>query len=297
MPIQEPIAFHHDVFEACLTATTLAEFHVLLSKRRDRRLHELRRCWDSISQDIASYPPFLEGDLTDISPDERWGAFLHFSREFSFDALAGYFSLFTHMTEGGPDGFATTQQKGPASESSKTAAAMDNPPVHKAANADTAFSDASSMVSIYSPNELGATAPRRKRRRSEASDTSSTTIESPTENGAATAGATFSHASHTASFDGPSEYNSPTLQRKRSFASEAEVHERVLKKRRSTSTSGTTATRLPTPGPSTTNSPTLPSPSSLPVDPDYNDLSLLSLPGGPADGVCGVDEVQQDVPR
>ncbi|KUI65135.1 hypothetical protein VM1G_00660 [Cytospora mali] len=221
IPIQEPIAFHHDVSEACHTATTLAEFHVLLAKRRDRRLHELRRCWDSISQDIASYPPFLEGNLTDISPDERWGAFLHFSREFSFDALAGYFSLFTHMTEGGPDGSVTTQQKGPTSGSSKTAAAMDNPPAHKAAIA-TPSSNASSIVSIDSPTELEAAAPRRERMLPETSDTSSITIDSPTENGVATAGVTSGHASSIALNDSPTEHRrtAPRRKRRRSEASD-----------------------------------------------------------------------------
>lgn len=35
IPIQEPIAFHHDVAELCLAASTLDEFYNLLKQRRD----------------------------------------------------------------------------------------------------------------------------------------------------------------------------------------------------------------------------------------------------------------------
>lgn len=94
IPIQEPVAFHHDVFELCSTATTLGEFRKLLKQRRDQRVEELRQCWDAVSIGIAAWPPALEG--SEASVDERWAAFLHFSREFSFDTLNRYFSLFTH---------------------------------------------------------------------------------------------------------------------------------------------------------------------------------------------------------
>lgn len=94
IPIQEPIAFHHDVSELCSAASTLSEFYVLLKQRRDQRVEELRQCWEAVSLRIATWPPSLKGD--EASLDERWAAFLHFSREFSFDTLNRYFSLFTH---------------------------------------------------------------------------------------------------------------------------------------------------------------------------------------------------------
>lgn len=98
IPILEPVAFHHDVSELCNTATTIEEFHTLLRQRRTERVDELRKCWDAISIRIACHPPLLVGDKDEALTAQRWSAFLRFSREFSFDALASYFGMFTHST-------------------------------------------------------------------------------------------------------------------------------------------------------------------------------------------------------
>ncbi|KAI3395325.1 hypothetical protein diail_1437 [Diaporthe ilicicola] len=95
IPILEPIAFHHDVFEACTTAEALPEFYKLLTERREQRLTELRQCWRQVSTRIATYPPVLDSSPDELVNGDRWGAFLHFSREFSFDTLTTYFSMFT----------------------------------------------------------------------------------------------------------------------------------------------------------------------------------------------------------
>ncbi|POS77351.1 hypothetical protein DHEL01_v204254 [Diaporthe helianthi] len=95
IPILEPVAFHHDVFEACSTAETLPEFYKLLTERREQRLTELRQCWRQVSTRIATYPPVLDSSPDEFVNGDRWGAFLHFSREFSFDTLATYFAMFT----------------------------------------------------------------------------------------------------------------------------------------------------------------------------------------------------------
>lgn len=100
--IQEPAAFHHDVFEASSIATTKDEFHALLKERREQRVRELRKCWSSVAIGIAANPPLLEAVQDEASITERWLAFLHFSREFSFDALARYFSLFIPSERSSP---------------------------------------------------------------------------------------------------------------------------------------------------------------------------------------------------
>lgn len=69
IPIQEPIAFHHDVVEVCSIATTVDQFHSLLKGRRDQRVSELRQCWDAVSTRIASSPSLLEGNKDDASVD------------------------------------------------------------------------------------------------------------------------------------------------------------------------------------------------------------------------------------
>lgn len=102
IPILDPVAFHHDVSEICTIATTASELHALLAERRDERLSELRKCWLSVAEQIASRPSLL--DPTPSAPETpestmaamKWCAFLRFSREFSFDALNQYFALFTH---------------------------------------------------------------------------------------------------------------------------------------------------------------------------------------------------------
>lgn len=96
VPIHDAIAFHHDVSEIADTATTIPEFHALLKERRLQRLGELRECWDAVSLRIAHRPFLLDEEKDEATNADRWSAFLHFSREFSVDAITRYFSLFTH---------------------------------------------------------------------------------------------------------------------------------------------------------------------------------------------------------
>lgn len=96
IPILEPVAFHHDVFELCSNAETLEDFHARLRERRAQRVEELWQCWNAVGYRVASWPPSLVNVRDTDEEAERWGAFLHFSREFSFDLLNRYFALFTH---------------------------------------------------------------------------------------------------------------------------------------------------------------------------------------------------------
>lgn len=120
MPIQDPTAFHHDVSEITAAAATIEEFHVLMGKRRTQRIQELRKCWDAVSIRIATYPPVLQGDADEVAASERWSAFLHLSREFSFDAIARYFSLYTHKSTALP--LASGSQPSPTATSTTSMA-------------------------------------------------------------------------------------------------------------------------------------------------------------------------------
>lgn len=96
VPIQDMIGFHHDVAGACVEANTLAEFHELLRQRKKQRIEELQEAWSDVAVRISANPNVLDDDKDEWNRADRWGSFLHFSREFSFDALIGYFGMFTH---------------------------------------------------------------------------------------------------------------------------------------------------------------------------------------------------------
>lgn len=89
--IQRHEAFHHDVSEIAHEAGDLDDFHRRLALRREERLQELRKAWDSVAIDIV-WTPSVFGD----NP-RRWNAFRHFSSNRSLDSLILFFqSLLPH---------------------------------------------------------------------------------------------------------------------------------------------------------------------------------------------------------
>lgn len=95
IPIQDPEAFHHDVYETCTVATTALEFHTLLAERRKVRLEELRTTWHAVASRIAARPKLMsQAPTSKLETADIWADFLYFSREFSFDALVKLFSSF-----------------------------------------------------------------------------------------------------------------------------------------------------------------------------------------------------------
>ncbi|CAN8097668.1 unnamed protein product [Discula destructiva] len=100
IPVQDPEAFHHDVYETCTVATTALEFHTLLAERRKLRLQELRESWGTVATHIAARPKlFSSHPASELEAADMWGDFVYFSREFSFDALVRFFSHFAGFTE------------------------------------------------------------------------------------------------------------------------------------------------------------------------------------------------------
>lgn len=84
--IQGNEAFHHDVSEVAHEAKNLEDFHARLALRRDKRLQELRKAWDSISIDM-----FMSTSVFDHHP-RRWSAFQHFTSNRSLDSLVLFFT-------------------------------------------------------------------------------------------------------------------------------------------------------------------------------------------------------------
>lgn len=88
--IQDPEAFHHDVFEITNEARTLDEFHRLMTHRRQQRLRELNGSLESAAVEIIANPKLVG--------TEQWSFALQLFRTRSLDSLVRYFS--SYLPEG-----------------------------------------------------------------------------------------------------------------------------------------------------------------------------------------------------
>ncbi|KAI1076224.1 hypothetical protein F5B20DRAFT_337659 [Whalleya microplaca] len=84
--IQDPEAFHHDVFEVSNTARTCDEFHRLLADRKQLRLNELNQSLESASLEIIANPALIG--------TQQWQHALQLFRTKSLDSLVRYFSSY-----------------------------------------------------------------------------------------------------------------------------------------------------------------------------------------------------------
>ncbi|OIW23823.1 hypothetical protein CONLIGDRAFT_686053 [Coniochaeta ligniaria NRRL 30616] len=84
--IQDPEAFHHDVYECSQQAGTTEEFHRLLTTRKEQRLRELNTSLESASLEIIANPSLIG--------TERWQFALQLFRTKSLDSLVRYFSSY-----------------------------------------------------------------------------------------------------------------------------------------------------------------------------------------------------------
>lgn len=84
--IQDPEAFHHDVYECSQAAGTPDEFHRLLANRKEQRLGELNRSLESASLEIIANPSLIGTD--------QWQYALQLFRTKSLDSLVRYFSSY-----------------------------------------------------------------------------------------------------------------------------------------------------------------------------------------------------------
>jgi hypothetical protein len=84
--IQDPEAFHHDVYECSQEAGTTDEFHRLLATRKEQRLRELNTSLESASLEIIANPSLIGTD--------RWQFALQLFRTKSLDSLVRYFASY-----------------------------------------------------------------------------------------------------------------------------------------------------------------------------------------------------------
>ncbi|RYP15368.1 hypothetical protein DL765_005759 [Monosporascus sp. GIB2] len=84
--VQDPEAFHHDVYEISNVATTPVEFHRLLSDRKEQRIRELNGSLESASFEIISNPSLIG--------TQQWQYAVQLFRTRSLDSLVRYFASY-----------------------------------------------------------------------------------------------------------------------------------------------------------------------------------------------------------
>jgi hypothetical protein len=84
--IQDPEAFHHDVYEISNEASDRDEFHRLMAARKAQRLRELNESLESASFEIIANPQLIG--------TEQWQYALQLFRTKSLDSLVRYFASY-----------------------------------------------------------------------------------------------------------------------------------------------------------------------------------------------------------
>ncbi|KAK1237395.1 hypothetical protein MKX08_003020 [Trichoderma sp. CBMAI-0020] len=105
-PLQDPTAFHKDVYECAYNSDTIDEFYSQLEQRKAQRIEEMSEGWDDVSTLLVSSPTLLscqmcyDPETRDVkmkpgtkndSMAQRQFAFLQYARCMSFDKLVTFF--------------------------------------------------------------------------------------------------------------------------------------------------------------------------------------------------------------
>ncbi|KOS18183.1 hypothetical protein ESCO_002427 [Escovopsis weberi] len=84
--LQDPEAFHHDVYEVCHLADSPEAFHRLLADRQRQRITEIQESFESLAVEIVANPKLMASD--------QWQYALQLFRTKSFDSLVRYFASY-----------------------------------------------------------------------------------------------------------------------------------------------------------------------------------------------------------
>lgn len=84
--LQDPEAFHHDVYEISHDADTPEQFHRLMADRRQQRLRKLNESLDTLAVEIIANPKLMALD--------HWQFALQLFRTKSFDSIVRYFASY-----------------------------------------------------------------------------------------------------------------------------------------------------------------------------------------------------------
>ncbi|OAQ62915.1 hypothetical protein VFPPC_14493 [Pochonia chlamydosporia 170] len=84
--LQDPEAFHHDVYEISRDADTAHEFHRMMADRRQMRLRELNESLETLAVEIIANPKLMG--------TEQWQHALQLFRTKSYDSIIRYFASY-----------------------------------------------------------------------------------------------------------------------------------------------------------------------------------------------------------
>jgi hypothetical protein len=107
--IQDPEAFHHDVWEIAQEASTTDEFHRLMATRKEQRLRELNNSLESAAFEIIAHPKLIG--------TEQWAFALQLFRTKSLDSLVRYFASYLPQPSI-PPGYSTPPSTSTSAKSS-----------------------------------------------------------------------------------------------------------------------------------------------------------------------------------
>lgn len=99
LPLQDPQAFHHDVYEVSRDAETPEQLHRLLAERQQQRLGELNESLETLAVEIIANPKLMGSD--------GWQYAVQLFRTKSFDSIIRYFASYL------PDGYLGSQHSHP----------------------------------------------------------------------------------------------------------------------------------------------------------------------------------------
>ncbi|KAJ2891819.1 hypothetical protein MKZ38_010678 [Zalerion maritima] len=137
-PIQDPEAFHHDVYEISNVARSKDEFHHLLAERKEQRLDELNNGLELASVKIISNPNLIG--------TEQWPMAIQLFRARSLDALVRYFSSYLPEHQYDSDAETIDTHSVRSDMSSTTSISTASTDVNSEAPSTTAFFTEKQMV-------------------------------------------------------------------------------------------------------------------------------------------------------
>lgn len=137
--LQDPEAFHHDVFELSTQADTTEEFHRLMAERKGQRTQEISKCFESLAVEIIANPALIGTD--------QWQHALQLFRTKSYDSIVRYFASYI-PEEDCPDSY---RDSSPSSEAcfSETASCTTSSNVSDVVNDVASQSDDGDLFPIH----------------------------------------------------------------------------------------------------------------------------------------------------
>ncbi|KAJ5400799.1 hypothetical protein N7465_011288 [Penicillium sp. CMV-2018d] len=91
LAIQDPDDWHYDVCEAAKIAKDNDNFLALLKRRRQQRLDEIQKAWQTTKVLLTDQPSCLEKPP---SNGVLWGSFMRLARNFSYSSLVACFGSY-----------------------------------------------------------------------------------------------------------------------------------------------------------------------------------------------------------